>query len=119
CTLARQAPCSGSGGVWQGAGTSCGSVSCSAPGACCFASTRTCQIMSVVQCSSAGGTFAGGGTTCANSCALPPPGSVAILGSENTVTNLTDVQAKLNGTGRFPFVATLNSTSSIPPLNVL
>lgn len=69
--------CSGAGGTFQGAGTTCAESECDPDlGACCFPN-GFCDLETEVDCENNGGTFAGLNTTCnlttcpAGACCLP------------------------------------------------
>ena len=82
CFEASQAFCTTSGGVYQGDGTTCGTVNCPQPptGACCL--TSGCTILTQAQCTAQNGTYQGNNTTCSTAgCPIPcPPISGAIGG---------------------------------------
>ncbi len=72
CTTVNIFGCAAQGGVWNGAGVSCGSVNCSI-GACCDVS-GTCAETTQALCTADGeGTFQGIGTTCAATTCPPGP----------------------------------------------
>ncbi len=72
CQVRIISECDSLGGVYQGDGTACGSISCPQPqGACCFP-TGFCAVVGAIDCGGSGGTFAGQGTVCGanNTCPL-------------------------------------------------
>ncbi|MCC7388013.1 MAG: hypothetical protein IT431_04510 [Phycisphaerales bacterium] len=66
CVQSTSGDCVASGGVYQGDGTSCGTVQCQElPQACCFESTGGCVNLTPTNCMAAGGVPGGVGTSCA------------------------------------------------------
>ncbi|MCH2147587.1 MAG: hypothetical protein MK073_07210 [Phycisphaerales bacterium] len=63
CGITTEANCLNEGGTWQGDGSSCDSVSCPQPGACCF-SDGECADAMVSDCLNKGGKFQGEGSSC-------------------------------------------------------
>jgi spore coat protein A, manganese oxidase len=84
CALHESAQCAAEGGVFQGAGSTCATGTCSQPtGACCLGD-GSCQRLSAAACAAAVGFFHGNDTSCAavncaavnGACCLPgSPGS--------------------------------------------
>ncbi|MDX9910976.1 MAG: GC-type dockerin domain-anchored protein [Phycisphaerales bacterium] len=72
CEVAATGACTSMGGVFQGDGVSCASVTCpQQPQACCFAATGGCLNLTPMQCLTAGGVPGGVGTTCATFTCFP------------------------------------------------
>ncbi|HEX2838276.1 MAG TPA: DNRLRE domain-containing protein [Phycisphaerales bacterium] len=64
CSTTTSTACAGSGGTFQGAGTSCSPNPCPQPtGACCVAG-NVCQVLTAAQCAAQAGTYGGNGSSC-------------------------------------------------------
>lgn len=62
-----QAQCTQSGGTWQGAGTTCGTVNCPIlVGACCKTDQSCEDVLTNSECTTLGGTYQGDGSECAS-----------------------------------------------------
>jgi hypothetical protein len=84
--------CAAQGGVYQGDGTSCATITCQL-GDCCFPDAH-CEVLLDAHCVAAGGTFVGGGAICSldcsrGACCLPdgscffvPPETCDVLGGQ-------------------------------------
>ena len=113
CVTATTAGCTTLGGAYGGDGSNCTTANCPQPGACCFSADFTCTILSESQCATAGGTYLGNSSVC-GSCTAPPPGSVLVIAADS-VTNVNDAKAKLDGTGLFPVVVAKSITGTTVP----
>jgi hypothetical protein len=69
CVPQTAAGCTSAGGVYQGDGSSCGSIQCPM-GACCLAN-GTCTSTGAGGCASLNGVYRGNGTVCANANCQP------------------------------------------------
>jgi hypothetical protein len=84
------------GGMYQGTGTECASVTCTPFGACCFPDI-TCQSLSKTDCGAAGGRYQGNASSCdlgvcpvAGACCLPD-GSCMELKSHDECVALSGI----------------------------
>ncbi len=93
-----QFDCTSSGGIFQGFGTDCDSVTCEAFGACCV--DTDCTIETESDCTDMGGTYQGDGTTCdPNPCGGVATGACCVDITECTVETPDDCDL-LGGTYR-------------------
>jgi hypothetical protein len=74
CEMISELACSGSGGTWSGAASTCTPGLCPQPGACWL--LDGCAIVMEGVCTYAAGTFQGGGSTCAS---FPLPAGVLYI----------------------------------------
>ncbi|MFG0327544.1 MAG: GC-type dockerin domain-anchored protein [Phycisphaerales bacterium JB037] len=92
CSVMFVDDCDLMGGVYQGDGTTCDTVSCPEPtGACCNPAGGCLAGLTADQCSAFGGSFAGAGTDCtdgnmngtADACEVTPPCPADLTGSSD------------------------------------
>ena len=96
CSVVTSADCYTLGGLYQGDGTTCATVSCA--GACCFY-TSGCLDFTLEYCNIAGGTFQGMGTLCAD-LTCPAAGEGACCWPNETC-NISTPTDCANGDGEF------------------
>jgi hypothetical protein len=73
CITTNAAGCTTAGGVYQGNGSSCGSIQCPQPptGACCVNTGTGCVIATQFDCTNLSGVYQGNNTTCASAGCRP------------------------------------------------
>jgi hypothetical protein len=67
CAVQTLGACIGGSGIFGGAGSTCGSVTCPPAGACCL-NNGTCVQRTLAACDTAGGVWGGAGSACGPDC---------------------------------------------------
>jgi len=95
--IANQSPtlCQNQGGVYQGQGTSCGTVNCPQPGACCLPNGSCLGPTTSAGCLAQGGVYQGNGTSCGTTNCPQPVGACCFLPSG--CLNMTEANCSVAG----------------------